>query len=133
MRMARCLRLVIAPRNCATSAAAQDDWELHLLFGRDDALHDPVLAESHAVEKSEGADRLAVIAPRDALLLDEENEVSPDFLRAQKLGRLAEVLGERGDPVNIGLDRVGREIAEFHVLDHSLTQGSRRPRRRESW
>jgi hypothetical protein len=38
------------------------------------------------------------------------------------MGRLAEVLGERGDPINIGLDRVGREIAEFHLLDHSLAQ-----------
>jgi hypothetical protein len=61
------------------------------------------------------------------LLLDEENEVSSDFLRTQMLGRPAEVLGERGDPVDIGLDGVGREIAEFHVLDHSLTQGTRRP------
>jgi hypothetical protein len=55
------------------------------------------------------------------LAFDEENEVSPDFLRAQELGRLAEVLGECGDPVDVSLDRVGREIAEFHVLDHSLT------------
>ena len=56
------------------------------------------------------------------LLLDEEEEVGPDFVRAQMLGRLAEVLGERGDPVDVGLDGPGREIAEFHVLDHSLTQ-----------
>jgi hypothetical protein len=42
---------------------AQDDRELRLLLGRDDTLHNPVLAESHAVEESEGADRLAVIAP----------------------------------------------------------------------
>jgi hypothetical protein len=42
---------------------AEDDWELGLLLGRDDALHNPVLAERHAVEESEGADRLAVIAP----------------------------------------------------------------------
>jgi hypothetical protein len=62
--------------------------------------------KSHAVAKSEGAHCLAVVAPSDALLLDEKNEVSPDIVRPQELGRLAVVLGERGDAVNVGLDRV---------------------------
>ena len=51
-------------------------------------------------------DRLAIIAPRDTFLLDENDEVRADLFRTQKLGRPAEVLGERGDPIDIRLDRV---------------------------
>ena len=58
---------------------AQDDGELLLLLGRDDVVHDPFLAEGDAVEEPQGGNGLAVIAPGDVLLLDEEEEIGPDI------------------------------------------------------
>jgi hypothetical protein len=59
---------------------------------------------------------VAIIVAGDALPFDEENEVRPDVLRAQEPRRLAEVLGERGDPVDIGLDRWGERLRIFMSL-----------------
>ena len=56
------------------------------------------------------------------LLLDEEEEIGPDFGRAQVLGRLAEVLGEGGDALDVDVDGPWGEVAELHVLDHSAAQ-----------
>jgi hypothetical protein len=62
------LRLVGVGRK----GGAHDDREPRFLLVRYEALHNPVSAESHAVKEAEGADGLAAIAPRDVLLLDEE-------------------------------------------------------------
>ena len=56
------------------------------------------------------------------LLLDEEEEIGPDIVAAEKLGRLAEVLGEGADARDVDFDGPGREVAELHVLDHSASQ-----------
>jgi hypothetical protein len=56
------------------------------------------------------------------LLADEEQEVGADLGRPEALGRLSEVLGEGSDALDIDLDGPGRDVAESHVLDHSLAQ-----------
>src|SRR5262249_17988476 len=96
--------------------------ELPRLPGGGEIIRDPLLAEGGAVEEAEGGEGLVVIAPGGVLLLDEEEEVGPDIGRPRALGRLAEVLGEGGDALDVDLDGQGRVVAESHVLDHSLAQ-----------
>ena len=92
---------------------AQDDGELLLLLGAGDALQDPVLAEGDAVEEPQGAEGLVVVAPGGVLLLDEEEEVGADLGRPEALGRLAEVLGEGGDALDVDLDGPGAKLRSF--------------------
>jgi len=56
--------------------------------------------------------------------MDEMDQVRSDLGRPQALGRHAEVLGKRSDTLDVNLDSLGREIAQIHVLDHSLAQVS---------
>ncbi|MFI5455699.1 MAG: alpha/beta hydrolase family protein [Isosphaerales bacterium] len=50
--------------------------------------------------------------------------IEPDLGGIQNGGRLAEVPGEAGDAGNVGLDRLGLESMQGHVVDHSLSLGS---------
>ena len=81
----------------------------------------PVLLEGGAVEESQGAHGLIESGPGGVLLADQEELIGPDLLRSQKGGRFSEVLSELGHRPEVGVDRVGREVANLHVFDHSLS------------
>lgn len=57
-------------------------------------------------------------------VVGEVEEIRPDLGRPQEFGGLAEMSGEAGDAVDVGLDRLGLEAMEGHVVDHALSQGS---------
>ena len=111
--MARCLRPAIGREELRDLVGAEDDGELLRLLGADDAVQDPLLAEGDLVEEPQGGEGLVVIAPGDVLLLDEEEEVGADVGRPQALGRLAEVLGEGGDALDVDLDGPGAKLRSF--------------------
>jgi hypothetical protein len=48
--------------------------------------------------------------------------VGADLVGTESLRRLAEVVGEAGDLLDVRLLRVRREIPEAHVLQHALAQ-----------
>jgi hypothetical protein len=104
---------------------AEDGGELLGLPGAADALHDPLALECDLVEEPECSDGLVVIAPGDVLLLNEVNEAGADLVGSEGLGRPAKVSCEGGDSLEVDLDCLGREVSEFHVLDHSTAKLSR--------
>ena len=97
----------------------EDDGELLGLLGAADALHDVPAFERDLVEESQRGDGLVEVAPGDAPLLDEVEEVGSDLVGPQGLGGSGEVFGEGGDAADVDLDRPGGEVAELHVVDHS--------------
>ena len=92
---------------------AEDDGELLGLLGAGDALEDLVPPEGDVVEEAECGDGLVVIAPGDVPLLDQVDEVGADLGLAQEFGRLAEVLGEGGDALDVDLDGPGARLRSF--------------------
>ena len=69
--MARCLRPVIASKNCATSSGLKTTGSFFCFLGETTPSSDPLLAEGDTVEEPQGGNGLVVIAPGDVLLLDE--------------------------------------------------------------
>jgi hypothetical protein len=99
---------------------AEDGGQLLWLLGATDAYHNPFAVESDFVEELQGGNGLVVVAPGDVPFLDEEEQIGTDLLSAQRLGGSTEVECERGHSRDVDRDRPGGEVAEFHVLDHSL-------------
>ena len=87
---------------------AQNNGELLGLLGASDTLEKVIPPKGDVVEEAECGDGLIVIAPGDVPLLDQVDEVGADLGLAQKFGRLAEVLGEGGDALDVDLDGPGR-------------------------
>jgi hypothetical protein len=56
-------------------------------------------------------------------LLQEVDQVGADVFRAESLWRRFEVSREANDALDVGIDSLGREIAQVHILDHAATQG----------
>ena len=87
--------------------------------------HGVRLPECDAIEEAQGTGDLIDVRPR-ALLADEVELVGADLLRAEPRRRRAEVTTKLRDRVDIGLLRRRREIAQRHVLDHTLTKRAHR-------
>jgi hypothetical protein len=78
-------------------------------------------AQGDAVEEAQRAHGLVDVRPRP-LLRDQVQLVGPHVLRAQPIGRAAEMPAELGDRVDVGLLGRRREIADHHVVDHPPTK-----------
>jgi hypothetical protein len=111
-------------KELADFRGTQDDGQLLFLLGADDALVDPVLVEGDVVDEPQGAKGLVVVVPRNVPVMHMMDQGRSEIGRAQLLGRLAEVFCKRSGTLDLNLDGPGREIAQIHVLDHSLAQGS---------
>ena len=102
--------------------AAQHNGELSRQLRERDVLDRPVLAERGAVEEAQPADRLVERRPRHALLVDEVDLVATDVLLLQLVGRLAVVLRELGDGVDVRLLRPWGVVAYPEVFEHSFVE-----------
>jgi len=108
------------PRNLGET---QRDGEFPFRLGAGNVIDGPVLVKGRPIEKTNCADRLVQVTPRQALLIHQVKLVGTDLLGTEQLRRLAEVLGELRDLGNVGFLGPGREVAHPHVLDHPLPQG----------
>jgi hypothetical protein len=61
--------------------------------------------------------------PGRLLFVDKMNLILSDLLGPEFLDGLAEELAEFIDVVGVGVDGVGGQIADLHVLDHALDVG----------
>jgi hypothetical protein len=113
----------------------QHDRQLLRLTRGDDAFQCIALAEGHAVEEPQRADRLVDVGPR-SLLRDQMQLVGAHGLQAQPIRRTVEMAAEPGDRVDVGLLGRRGEIADHHVVDHPPTQRADRSHRKllsEGW
>src|SRR5439155_1717062 len=84
------------------------------------------LSQRHAKEKLQPAAGDVVAAPTRLLVPHQVQQVLPRVLAAQLLGRALEVLGKLRHRAPVGLDRVRREVAQGHVIDHPPTKWGHR-------
>jgi len=101
---------------------AENSWQLFRLLGASDAYHHSFAVEGGFVEELQGGDGLVVDAPGDLFLLDKVEQVGTDFFSTEGSRRSAEIASETSGSHDVGFDRPGGEVTEFHVLDHSLAQ-----------
>src|SRR5262249_22776574 len=101
---------------------AQNDRECAGLLDRGDAREDIVPAQSHVVDEAQGTAGLVIVADGGAPLLEAVEQEGADLLGAEALGRAIEVAREASDTADVGLDGVGGEVAEGHVVDHATAQ-----------
>src|SRR6516162_4418966 len=126
MAAASCIAAIIQnSENQSTFFVARpkDDGEGVRLPGWDDTGGDIVASQSDAVEEAQGAAGLAIVAHRGIAFLAQVEQVGSDVLGAEALGRAMEVASKAGDAPDVGLDRLGGEVAEGHVVDHAAAQG----------
>src|SRR5205085_12280682 len=99
-----------------------EDWrELLRFLAGDDPLKRLFLTERDAVEEPQCARHLIDVRPR-VLLVDKFELVGADVLHAQPIRWTIEMPAELRDRVDVGLLRRAREIADRHVLNHTLTK-----------
>ena len=101
---------------------AEDHGELLGALGEGEVLDREGPAECLPVEEAQGADGLVEGGPGCPGLLDEVDLVLADVGRAEEVRRLAEVPGEGGHPLDVGLDGLRRVVADPEILDHPLAQ-----------
>ena len=121
--MARCLVLGHAAEEVNDLLGAGNDRQLARLLGSGQDLGDvPVLAERDAIEEAQGGDGDADRGGRELLLGGQEQLVVADLLGAEQVRGLAEMAGEAFDLADVARVRVGRQVANGHVLGHALAQ-----------
>lgn len=61
-------------------------------------------------------------SPADLPLLKQVEQILADLLRSEYFGTAVELCCEVGDVVDVQLDRLGRKVAQLHLLDHALPE-----------
>ena len=101
-----------------------DDRQLLRLLGGGDGLLDvPVLFQGDAIEEAQGGSRAGDRAWGELPPGREEHLVGPDLLRAQLLGRAAEMAGEPGHLADVGRLGVRRQVPDLHIIRHAAAKG----------
>jgi hypothetical protein len=78
-----------------------------------------VMAKRHAIEKPQGAHRLVQRRPGHPTR-DQVNLESPDIFQPHTVWSTAEISAQLADRMKVGSLRRWREIADRHILNHSL-------------
>ena len=82
---------------------------------------DPIAFQRHRVQKAQGGNNDVEVGTGD-LLRDERPEVLADLLRPEIGRRAVEMPRKPGDGIERVPLRIGRQVADLHVLDHAMAK-----------